>query len=382
MRMSTGVGLAAIGIMAISLPAIMVGCGAAGAVAATVNGENIEESSITTYIENFRNVNSLNDDTAWAQWLVDNGRTAEELRQDAIDYYVRIAVIAQDAKSKGIEVTKDDIDAQIDEIKSYYGYDDAQFKEQIEAIGYTEESYREYIKQQLTQERLMAATEEQATASDEEILSMANNYSSILNGAKKVKTIVISKDESANAADVRAAAVAAGADCDAIAAENTATTDYDGWDVLVPMDSAVAEAIATMDKGAITDVIVGTDWLFIVKVEDACVVGDEGFTSLDQVPAELQAEFRTNVESSAKSTAFESYVQNLIDSADVKVNEMPKKLSYDVSTEGIEPTTATNVNDANEITLVDENGNPINDGSIQVTTSDEASSEGAQNSEG
>ena len=174
MRMSTGVGLAAIGIMAISLPAIMVGCGAAGAVAATVNGENIEESSITTYIENFRNVNSLNDDTAWAQWLVDNGRTAEELRQDAIDYYVRIAVIAQDAKSKGIEVTKDDIDAQIDEIKSYYGYDDAQFKEQIEAIGYTEESYREYIKQQLTQERLMAATEEQATASDEEILSMAS----------------------------------------------------------------------------------------------------------------------------------------------------------------------------------------------------------------
>jgi hypothetical protein len=61
---------------------------------------------------------------------------------------------------------------------------------------------------------------------------------------------------------------------------------------------------------------------------------------------------------------------------------MPKKLSYDVSTEGIEPTTATDVSDANEITLVDENGNPINDGSIQVTTSDEASSEGAQNSEG
>lgn len=375
MRMSTGVGLAAIGIMAISLPAIMVGCGAAGAVAATVNGENIEEASITSYIENFRNVNSLNEDEAWAQWLVDNGRTAEELRQDAIDYYVRIAVIAQDAKSKGIEVTKDDIETQIDEIKSYYGYDDAQFKEQIEAIGYTEDSYREYIKQQLTQERLMAATEEETTASDEEILSMANNYSSILNGSKKVKTIVISKDESTKAVDIHSKAVNGG-DFDALASENSATTDYDGWDVLVPMDSAVAEAIATMDKGAITDVIEGTDWLFIVKVEDAINVGDDGFTSLDQVPAELQAEFRTNVESSAKSTAFESYVQNLVDTADVKVNDMPKNLSYDVSTEGIEPSTSTDTG-SNEITLVDENGNPIDDGSIQVVSSEEGAEDAA-----
>ena len=375
MRMSTGVGLAAIGIMAISLPAIMVGCGAAGAVAATVNGENIEEASITSYIENFRNVNSLNEDEAWAQWLVDNGRTAEELRQDAIDYYVRIAVIAQDAKSKGIEVTKDDIETQIDEIKSYYGYDDAQFKEQIEAIGYTEDSYREYIKQQLTQERLMAATEEETTASDEEILSMANNYSSILNGSKKVKTIVISKDESTKAVDIHSKAVNGG-DFDALASENSATTDYDGWDVLVPMDSAVAEAIATMDKGAITDVIEGTDWLFIVKVEDAINVGDDGFTSLDQVPAELQAEFRTNVESSAKSTAFESYVQNLVDTADVKVNDMPKNLSYDVSTEGIEPSTSTDTS-SNEITLVDENGNPIDDGSIQVVSSEEGAEDAA-----
>ena len=378
MKMSTGTGIAAI-VAAVGVTAaiVLTGCGSQAQIAATVNGENIEEATITEYIQNFRDANGLAEEKAWAQWMVDNSRDADSLRSDAIDYYIRIAVIEQDAKAKGVAVSDDDINAQLAEIKEYYGYDDAQFKEQIEAIGYTEDTYREYIRQSLTQEKLMEATSEDIKASDEEVLEMANNYSSILNGSKKVRCIAISTDNSTQAVDIQKQASAVGADFDAIAAEKSESTDYDGWDVLVPMDQAVADAIATMDKGAVSDVIQGTDWLFIVKVEDVCVVGEEGFTSIDQVPAELKDEFTENVVSSAKSTAFDTYVQNLVDSANKTVNPKPSGLPYDVSTEGIEPT-ATNTSEGQTIEVTDSDGNPVE---VNTGTEGEAAAEANSNSQ-
>ena len=377
MKMSTGMGLAGI-IAAVGVTAVVLtGCGSQAQIAATVNGENIEEATITEYIQNFREANALSEDTAWAQWLVDNSRDADSLRSDAIDYYVRVAVIEQDAKAKGITVSDEDIDSQLAEIKEYYGYDDEQFKEQIEAIGYTEDTYREYIRQSLTQEKLMDATSEDIQASDAEILEMANNYSSILNGAKKVRCIAISTDNSASAVDIQKQASAPGADFNAIADEKSESTDYDGWDVLVPMDQAVSDAIATLDKGAVSDVIQGTDWLFIVKVEDTCAVGDGGFTAIDQVPTELKDEFAENVVSSAKSTAFDTYVQNLIDSADKVVNPKPSGLPYDVSTEGIEPS-STSTDEGQTINVTDSDGNPIevdtSGGTTEVTAEENANS--------
>ena len=49
-------------------------------VAATVNGTEIGEKAVTSYIANFRSMSNLESDADWAQWLVDNNYTAARAR--------------------------------------------------------------------------------------------------------------------------------------------------------------------------------------------------------------------------------------------------------------------------------------------------------------
>ena len=54
-------------------------------VAATVNGTEIGEKAVTSYIANFRSMSNLESDADWAQWLVDNNYTAADIREEVIN---------------------------------------------------------------------------------------------------------------------------------------------------------------------------------------------------------------------------------------------------------------------------------------------------------
>ena len=60
---------------------------------------------------NFRNSNGLADDTAWAQWMVDNGFTASDVRSQVIDYYVSQELIRQAASENGVTVDSSEVDS-------------------------------------------------------------------------------------------------------------------------------------------------------------------------------------------------------------------------------------------------------------------------------
>lgn len=343
------------------------GCSATNQVAATVNGENIEESTITEYVQSFRASNNLEDDEAWAQWMVDNGRDAESVRQDAIDYFIQLALIDQDAKEKGIDVTDEEVNAQYDEIKSYYGFSDEEFDQQLTDLGYTEQTYKDYLRQSLTQEQLMEAVSTNDEVDAEEVLSTANSYTSILNGAKKITSIVVEDEATAN--DIKAKADA-GEDFATLASENSITTDYDGWDVLMGIDQTVYEALDGTSQGAITNVIPSDDGTryFVIKVDEVLSVDTEnGFATADEIPAELYAEFESTVQQSVASTEFDTYLQGLKDAAEITVNPMPSGLPYDVSTEGVEPSQAS-ADLTGDTTVVDEDGNPVEFDETEATT--------------
>lgn len=351
-------GIMAVALMGAPIAMFATGCSATNAVAATVNGENIDEDTVTEYITNFRKTNSLEDDQAWAQWMVDNGRDAESVRQDAIDYFVQLALIDQDAKAKGIEVTDEEVNAQYDEIKSYYGFSDEEFTEQLTQLGYTEESYRDYLRQSLIQERLMEQVSSDVEASAEDVLTTANSYTTILNGAKNLSTIVVEDEALAN--DIKGQ-LDAGGDFAALQSENSTTTDYDGWDVLMGIDQTVYEALTDAKQGDITAVTPSDDGTryFIIKVNEVLSVDEEnGFATAEEIPADLYTEFESNVKQSAASTEFDTYLQGLKDAAEIVTNPMPEGLPYDVSTEGIEPSTGT-TDLTNDTVVVDEDGNVV-----------------------
>lgn len=354
-KLSAGsVGIVALGLVAAPMAIFATGCSTTqSATAATVNGEAIPEQEITDYIQNFRQANGLEGDEEWAQWMVDNGRDAESIREDAIDYYIRLAVIDQDAKEKGIEVTDEEVDNQLVEIKDYYGYNDEEFNNQLAAIGYTYDSYKEYVRQSLIQEKLMEAVSSTDEVDPADVLSQANAYITILDGAKDIQVIAVSSEEEAQDAKSK---LDSGTDFAEVQTEVGSPTDYDGWDVMTGLDTSVTDALDGMNDGDVSGVIAGDDGatFYIVKVNQVLHVSEDGFATVDEVPETLREEFEATVSQSAASSDFETYVQGLVDGAEKTINPMPSGLPYDVSTEGIEPSGSDSETDFTTDVVTDE----------------------------
>lgn len=329
--------------------------------AAVVNGQNIAETTVTDYIQDYRTSNNLTDDSAWAQWMVDNNYSAEQLRSDSINYYIQQAVISQDADKRGVSVSDSDIDDQVNKIKDYYGYSDDDWEQQLSQVGYTSDSYRDYVKNSLLQQKLMEATSDgnNSQASDADVLSMANSYASSFNGSKQLKCIVFT--DSSKAQDISKQISSGALSFDAAQAQNSTSSDYDGWDCLVNVDAAVSAAVKDMSKGQISQPIAGTTAsgnTYIVEVVDVLNVPDGGFTATSQIPTDIYTELQRSASSSAQYTAFETYVQNLVDSADKTINDMPKGLPYDISTDGLTPSNTNNTSaNSSNASAQPENGN-------------------------
>ena len=79
------------------------GCGAKQ-VAATVEGTEIAEETITNDIQNMRASNDLEDEEAWKEYLTQNGYTVESLREEAIDAYVKKELIKKAAAENEVTV--------------------------------------------------------------------------------------------------------------------------------------------------------------------------------------------------------------------------------------------------------------------------------------
>lgn len=341
LKATTGAALLVLASVA-AVPAVLTttGCacqnqelGQAEQVAATVNGETtISEQTITDFIQSYRASNHLTDDDVWAKYLIDQGfSSASAFRDDAIRYHVRQIVTQKLADENGIEVSDSEIDNQINEVKEYYGYtSDEDWQKQIASIGYTPESYRDYVKGSIIQDKLIGVLGANAKPDDEALIARANTYyqQGDLDGAKKIKCIVLNLDDTDLAAKI--AERAKKEDFDKLASEYSKTNEYDAWSYSQSTDSAVNDAVKHLDKGGVTGVVTGAANLFIAKVEDVCHVPDGGFTSVSQIPSDLK---RTLSEEVVKQARYELCQENLtkvIDNTQVEKTEMPEGLPYDV----------------------------------------------------
>ena len=121
----------------------LVGCGSTnygytGGVAATVNGAEIQEDTITKYIQDFRNSSNLTSDQDWANWMKQNSMDPETVRSQVIDYYTDIELKKQACDEKGITIDESKVDEQINKIKANYKSDD-EWKQALQSGGVTEE---------------------------------------------------------------------------------------------------------------------------------------------------------------------------------------------------------------------------------------------------
>ena len=307
-----------------------------GPVAATVNGTDIYENTVTEYIENYRASNSLDTDEAWGAWLASAATTPSDIRTDVIEMFISEDLVKQAAKEKNIEVTDEEVDEQISQMRANYSDDEA-WQAALEQVGMTEDEYRQRVRDAITESKLQEKVIEEngAELTDEEVLEQAAAYAPYFDGARKSSHILFNSDSKEQAQQVLDQinngeitfedAVSQYSEDSGSAADGGNV----GWDMLNSFVTEYTEALAKLDEGQTSDLVESEFGYHIIRCTEVFKAPEE-VTSLDQLPSELVEYIRSMLSSTAESTAYSKWLDEYRESADVKINDMPSGLPYDI----------------------------------------------------
>lgn len=350
-----------------------------GGVAAKVNGSEIGENAVTAYIANFRSSNGLADDAAWAQWMVDNGFTAPDVRSQVIDYYVSQELIRQAASENGVTVETSQVDGQISSMRDYYSSDE-EWKAALKAVGTTEEQYREMIELSLTEAGLKDKVATATEPTDEEMLQYAQMYASAYDGAKKSSHILFASEDQATAQEVLDKINAGELDFAEAAQQyskdegSKADGGNVGWDKLTSFVEEYQTALGDLEKDQVSGLVTSTYGIHIIKCTDVFTAPEE-VTSVDQIPAEFSDSIRQSLEVSSKNQSYSDWYKSYKESAQIETMDMPSGLAYDVSTEGIEPSEGSTAAGASDMSGTEDASAGEEQSEEQGTEEDAAESE-------
>lgn len=374
----------------------LVGCGGTnygytGGVAATVNGSEIEEDTITKYIQDFRTSSELTTDQDWANWMNENSLDPETVRSQVIDYYTEVELKKQACDEKGITVDESQVNEQIDTMKANYASDE-EWQTALSSAGITEEQYRESIEDGLRDEALMnTIAGDSATAEDSQVLEMLNTYYTMFDGAKRSSHILFSSDDEAtaqqvldqiNAGTLDFAEAAKQYSTDTASAENGGDV---GWDAINTFVESYTTALDGLSKGQVSGLVTSDYGIHIIMCTDefSC---DGTATSLDAYPSEFVDYISNIVKSQNQSTAYNDWFTSYKEQADIQINDMPEDVPYNLDMtqyESAEGTTEGSTDGSTEgSTQSTEEGNDAtSEGSTEGTTEDQAATDESNSGE-
>lgn len=335
----------------------LAGCGGTnygytGGVAATVNGSEIEEDTITKYIQDFRTSSDLTSDQDWANWMNENSLDPSTVRSQVIDYYTEVELKKQACDEKGITVDESQVDEQLETMKSNYSSDE-EWQNALSSAGISEDQYRESIEEGLRDEALMDnVAGDSATADDSQVLEMLNTYYTMFDGAKRSSHILFASDDEAtaqqvldqiNAGTLDFAEAAKQYSTDTASAENGGDV---GWDATNTFVESYTTALDGLSKDQVSGLVTSDYGIHIIKCTDefSC---DGTATSLDAYPSEFVDYISNIVKSQNQSTAYNDWFTSYKEQADIQINDMPENVPYNLdmtqyeSDEGTDDSTST-----------------------------------------
>lgn len=363
--------LVAIGILAMVLSVSTMACAGVlnqsqsstdyhltGGVAATVDGTNITEDTITKYIMSTRSSLGDDSDADWAQYLVDNGLTPESYRENTINSYARQYLITKAIDEKGITVSDDEVEDAWQ--KTVANYDSEQdFIDTLTSMGMTEDSYKESLRSQLEQEKLYDEVAPVDDPSDQDIVDYMNEHLSSYNDARRSSHILFkvasdADDETRAAAQAKAQDVLdqintgeiSFADAAKQYSEDSSASDGGdvGWDKLTTFVTAYQDALSALDTGQVSGVVQSDYGYHIIMCTDRFNV-DGSVTSIDQIPEAFRTEISDTITSTEQRTAYNEWLDQYVEDAGIEINTMPEDVPYNVSLDGVTPTSEQTTDD-------------------------------------
>lgn len=326
-----------------------------GGVAATIDGTNITEDTVTKQIMSTRTSGGYDDDAAWASYLKGQGKTPESLREETIRSLAGNYLLSKAVKEYNITVSDDDVNESFENAASSYGGTEAMMS-LLSQMGYTEDSYKEQIKSSLEQQKLKEEVAPEKEPTDDEVLTYFNDNVSTYNDARRSSNLLIKVDSDASDEDKEKAKATAQEALDKINSdelsfedaveeysEDTGSKDDGGdvgWDKLTSFVTEYQDALSALSKDQISGIVETTYGYHIIKCTDYFHV-DESVTSIDQVPKKIVSYVKNILKTQKESTAYSEWMDAYIKKADIQVNDMPKEVPYNVSLKGVTPSTGS-----------------------------------------
>ncbi len=157
--------------------------GLARDVAATVNGEELPLSVLTSYVDSVRATIGSQTDAAWEAYLTDQGYgDPDAYWQALIDHYGREMVVLQRCDELGISASDEEIDEYEGRFKAMLGADTEEssfiWEAYLERGGYTEQGIRAAFAYQLRLQKLYETEVPREPASEEVVQRYAEAYAS------------------------------------------------------------------------------------------------------------------------------------------------------------------------------------------------------------
>lgn len=314
-----------------------------GGVAATIDGVEISEDEVTDYIENrLRVQQSLSDEDAWGTWLAENDYTPESLREAVIDMFVQRELITKGAEERGVTVDSSEVDSSMDTMKGYYDSDE-KWQSALEQAGWTEDAYRTEIELSLKMNKLQETFASGEEPKEEDLLSYAQMYASAYDGAKRSSHILFDAGDEATAQEVLDKINAGELDFAEAATQyskDTASAEKGGdvgWDAMSSFVQEYTDALNGLEKDQVSGLVTSEYGIHIIKCTDVYqapkTTGEDGtekieVTSVDQIPVEWQDSVKETLKAQQASTAYQTWLTEAKENADIVINSMPEGLPY------------------------------------------------------
>ncbi|MEF9875514.1 MAG: peptidylprolyl isomerase [Gordonibacter sp.] len=328
---------------------------ATGGVAATVNGAEVAEDDVTAMIESIRGQMGAEAEEAWGQWLADNSMTPISVREEMIDSFAQQELVKQGAKEKGIAVEGSEVDAIITGTKAQFDNDDEKWQAALKQAGYTEEKYREMVENQLMQKKFSESFASNEEPSQEDLLQYSQMYASAYDGAKRSSHILFETGDDATAQSVldqiNAGQLGFADAAKQYSKDGSADKGGDvGWDKMSQFVPEYTEALNGLQKDQVSGLVTSKYGIHIIKCTDVFTApkekGEDGtetvkITSIDQLPTEFLDTIKASLKQQKQTEAFQAWLAEYQEKADIKINEMPANLSYAVDMSKYQAATST-----------------------------------------
>lgn len=313
-----------------------------GGVAATVNGVNIKEDSVTEQIMSMRQ-SAYESDKDWAAYLSQQGLTPQSYRKNVINSIARQYLLVQAEKDYGIKVTQEDLDKAWKDAVEGNGGDEDAFVETISQFGFTKETYLENIKSSLAQQKLREKVAGVKKPSDEDIVAYLNENLGSYNDARRSSHILFKVAEDAteeerakveakaqkvldklNAGEIEFAKAA-----EKYSEDGSAKNGGDvGWDKLTTFVTEYQDALSGLSDGQMSGLVKTTYGYHIIKCTGQFNV--QTVSSIDEVPEGIRDAIAERIKTTAESEKYSEWLTEYTEKADIKINEMPEDVPYNV----------------------------------------------------